>query len=156
MDEEQPETSRSAYLTRNEATEMAIEARTDLATEWNTDDLAAIFARLRALPLTENNIESLAKEFENTSTEDIQKLIETLRKLILEAETTRFQHTRFVPNGRQSRLQLSDDELEAAKRLCDIVTVQSNKRKTRVSTLERLKDALKMFANEEHETRKVC
>ncbi|KAI6192034.1 hypothetical protein M3Y97_00292200 [Aphelenchoides bicaudatus] len=153
MDEEQPETSRNAYLSRHEALELAIESRKNLAAEWNTDDLAAIFARLRAVPLTETNIELLAKEFENTSAEDIQKLIDTLREVILEADANRFQHTSFTPT--ETRLKLSDDEIEAAKRLCDIVTIQSTKKKARISTLERLKDAMKIFANDEQTPKKL-
>lgn len=161
-EEQQPETSSSnntAYLGRGEALNDAIMAKCDsLAPEWSTGDLAAIFSRLRTLPLTDEHINALAKEFEETSEEDIHKLIQSLKDLILETEALRFQHHNnfSAKSGGTSRLQLSNDEFEAAKRLSDIVSNLSNKKKVRGSTSERLKDVLKIFANEERATKKVC
>jgi hypothetical protein len=74
----------------------------------------------------------------------------------LETEASRFQHNNFVPKPDGStKLKLSDDEIEAAKQLSDIVSNLSVKKKMRCATSERLKDVLKMFANEDRQTKKV-
>lgn len=154
--EETPEDPRRAYLNRFQAIRAAIGAKGDLASEWNTDDLIAVSVKLKTMSLTYENIVSLAKEFENTTVEDIQNLIQTLEDVVIEAETSRFQHANFVTNPEAVlRLRLSDDEFEAAKRLSEIATNQSTKKKVCVLTSERLKDALTILSNDESGKKKV-
>lgn len=153
-DESVPHT---AYLTRFDSLRDLIELRCEyLANDWNTDDLAALYSLMRSIPPTEEGFATIADKFQDTTVEEIKDVVDTLKDLIIESETNRFQHKKFkVKRDDPPPIPLSDSEFEATRRLTDFVLNLANKKKIRESMQERLKDTFKMFANETPTTKKV-
>jgi hypothetical protein len=149
------ENSRTAYLGRNEAIERAIESSGDtFATDWNVEDLAIVFSRLRGIQCSEEQIEAFSKEFPNNSVDDLKKLIQSLQELVQTADNDRFGYNNFV-GDLSDDIELAPDESTASKQLSNLATSVAVKKKVRGSAAERLKDVLKIFANDSRVQKKV-
>ncbi|KAI6199031.1 hypothetical protein M3Y96_00583500 [Aphelenchoides besseyi] len=136
-----------AYLHRLDALDQLVDEKcNELAPDWKTEDLAALFARTRNSSCTEEGVRTFINVFANTSVEDVMLLLNQMKDVIFEAENTRFRLDQFNPT--QSCRDLESSSSAALQKLVSIIGQVNNKRKCRTANSERLKEALKSFALE--------
>ncbi|KAI6185605.1 hypothetical protein M3Y98_00041800 [Aphelenchoides besseyi] len=87
-----------AYLHRLDALDQLVDEKcNELAPDWKTEDLAALFARTRNSSCTEEGVRTFINVFANTSVEDVMLLLNQMKDVIFEAENTRFRLDQFNP-----------------------------------------------------------
>ncbi|KAI6212856.1 hypothetical protein M3Y94_00078600 [Aphelenchoides besseyi] len=145
-DERQPvDPYEQAYLHRLDALDQLVDEKcNELAPDWKTEDLAALFARTRNSSCTEEGVRTFINVFANTSVEDVMLLLNQMKDVIFEAENTRFRLDQFKPS--ESTRDLESSSSAALQKLVSIIGQVNNKRKCRTANSERLKEALKSFA----------
>ncbi|CAD5234112.1 unnamed protein product [Bursaphelenchus xylophilus] len=99
--EEQEETPHLAYLKRSEAITQVMEGITfEPAANWNTNDLAALFSRLRNTNCNQFSVETFIHAFSNTSVEEIMAILEGLRDIVREADSVRIPWKEALKEGK--------------------------------------------------------
>ena len=150
------------YFSRGDAIDVHLERfGAQIAPDWKTEDLAALFARLRSSHCSIEGIRMFADDFKNTTEEEIMDVIENLKKLINKAEANRFIHRNYEVLGitrtdevepstsnKFADVNYAANASEAASRAASVVKSVHMKRKLRSTASDRIKDVLKEFAKE--------
>ncbi|KAI6225513.1 hypothetical protein M3Y99_01333500 [Aphelenchoides fujianensis] len=143
--DEEISTEGRALLTRAEALELLIEEKGDrLAPQWKTEDLAAVFARIRSTSCSEESIRAFIHVFENTTVEEVLELIASMQAAVREADDSRFLFDGFQPDAVEQRADdLEPDAAAALRKLAAVVATADKKRKLRSANSVRLLEAFK-------------
>ncbi|KAI6225171.1 hypothetical protein M3Y99_01371600 [Aphelenchoides fujianensis] len=154
--DEEISTEGRALLTRAEALELLIEEKGDrLAPHWKTEDLAAIFARIRSTSCSEESIRAFIHVFENTTVEEVLELIASMQAVVREADDSRFLFDRFQPDAVEQRAdELEPDAAAALRKLAAVFAAADKKRKLRSANSVRLREALKALESSAPSTSK--